>query len=389
LAVHERPDPGPDPWQVEPKALSQDERLARLRLIRSANVGPVSFFQLIEHCGDAASALEALPELSRRGGRSRTIKICAKEDAEAELVCAERTGAKLVALGEDGYPPWLALVDTPPPLLYTKGDRALLDRPMVGIVGARNASAIGCKFARELAADLGKADFVIASGLARGIDAAAHRASLGLGTVAAVAGGIDIVYLPEHADLQKEIGVRGMLISEQPPGFRPRGQDFPRRNRLISGMSLAVIVVEAAKRSGSLITARFAGEQGREVFAVPGNPLDPRAAGTNGLLKDGAGLLTCAEDVISALEPILGHAANRVEEHDEENTYQARPMAHPNVGPSDRSRVADALGYSPVDLDEVIRQTGLDVRVVHVILLELDLAGHLERHGLQMVSLRE
>jgi len=388
LAVHNLHEPDAEPRQSGLKALSQDERLAWLRLIRSSNVGPVSFFQLIEHCGDAATALEALPELSRRGGRSKAIKICAKDDAEAELVRAERAGARLVAVGEDGYPPLLALVDTPPPLLYTKGEEAILDPPMVAIVGARNASAIGCKFARELAADLGKAGFVIASGLARGIDAAAHQASIESGTVAAVAGGIDVVYPPEHAQLQQEIGTRGVLISEQPPGFRPRGQDFPRRNRLISGMSLAVIVVEAAKRSGSLITARFAGEQGREVFAVPGNPLDPRAAGTNGLLKDGAGLLTCADDVISALEPILGRSVHQVED-DAEDAYQASPTPHPDVEPPERSRVVEALGYSPVDIDEVIRQTGLDARVVHIVLLELDLAGRLERHGRQMVSLRE
>jgi DNA processing protein len=388
LAVHNIQDPGTDSRQSSLQTLSQEERLARLRLIRSANVGPVSFFQLIEHCGDAAGALEALPELSRRGGRSKAANICAKEDAEAEMARAERAGAQLVALGEEGYPRWLALVDTPPPLLYVKAERPILDQPMIAIVGARNASAIGCKFTRGLAAELGKAGFVIASGLARGIDAAAHQASLETGTAAVVAGGIDVVYPPEHAELQREIGARGALISEQPPGFRPRGQDFPRRNRLISGMSLAVVVVEAAKRSGSLITARFAGEQGREVFAVPGNPLDPRAAGTNRLLKEGAGLLTSAEDVISVLEPILGRPVTEVEE-DAENAYQASPSAHPNVEPPERTRVIEALGYSPVDIDEVIRQTGLAARVVHIILLELDLAGRLERHGRQMVSLRD
>lgn len=370
------------------RELSDAERLAWLQLIRTPNVGPASFFQLLDHCGSAANALEALPELSRSGGRVKGSNICSPADAEAEFARAERIGARLVALCEDGYPQWLALVEAPPPLLYLMGDAALARRPMVGIVGARNASAIGCKFARQLAGELGEAGFAIVSGLARGIDAAAHQAALKSGTAAVVAGGIDVIYPPEHAELQKEIAARGLLVSEQPPGFNPRGQDFPRRNRLISGMALAVAVIEAAKRSGSLITARFASEQGREVFAAPGSPLDPRAAGTNGLLKDGAGLLTSAEDVISALRPMLGDLETRVVDNAEEAT-PAEPARQANVDQPERNGVVEALGPAPVDIDELIRQTGLDASVVHIILLELDLAGRLERHGRQLVSLRD
>ena len=258
---------------------------------------------------------------------------------------------------------------------------------MIAIVGARNGSAIGQKFTRMLAADLGREGFVIASGLARGIDTAAHTASLERGTLAVLAGGIDSVYPPENAELQDAIGTQGILLSERPIGYRPRGKDFPRRNRLVSGISVAVIVVEAANRSGSLITARLAGEQGREVFAVPGNPLDPRAGGTNKLLRDGAGLVTCAEDVISVLAPILGHA--NVPSSAKGQTFDAASDApiKIDVGQSERERVIGALGVSPVDVDEVIRATRLPARQVQIILLELDLAGRLERHGSQLVSL--
>lgn len=371
------------------RRLTDQQRLNWLRLIRSENVGPTTFRELINHCGGSAEALEALPELSKRGGSHGRIRICSHENAERELRAGKKTGAALIGLGEPEYPHWLAMTAAPPPLLYLRGNLALLDQPIVAIVGARNGSAIGQKFTRMLSTDLGAAGFVIASGMARGIDTAAHVAALERGTVAVLAGGIDSIYPPENADLHEEIGQRGVLLSEMPPGYRPRGQDFPRRNRLISGISAGVIVVEAAKRSGSLITARFAGEQGREVFAVPGNPLDPRAAGTNMLLGDGAGLVTSADDVISVLEPILGRgpisSGTGGPSFDSENEEPIRM----DVEQSERETVIEALGFSPVDIDEIIRATRLPARLVRIILLELDLAGRLERHGNQLVSLKD
>src|SRR5438067_1894559 len=279
--------------------LSDSERLDWLRLIRSDNVGPRTFYRLIRHCGGANAALAALPDLARRGGASGPAGICSRADAEREIKAARAFGVRLVATGEDDYPERLAMIDDAPPLLAVRGQPAVLGKPMIAIVGARNASAAGLKFAERLARDLGEAGFAIASGLARGIDAAAHRASTKTGTVAALAGGQDCIYPPENAPLADVIAAEGALITEMPMGWSPRARDFPRRNRLISGLAIAVVVIEAAQRSGSLITAKLALEQGREVFAVPGSPLDPRCAGTNGLLKQGAAIVTEADDVIS------------------------------------------------------------------------------------------
>src|SRR5437899_7306774 len=271
--------------------LSDEQRTDWLRLIRSDRVGPHTFRSLINHFGSAHTALERLPDLARAGGAARLGRICSEDDARAELAASRRHGVTLVAPGEAGYPPRLAVLDDAPPLLGVRGAADVLMRPVIAIVGSRNASGAGLKFAGTLARDLGEAGFVIASGLARGIDQAAHRASIESGTVAVLAGGHDKVYPPEHEDLLATmLGSGGAAISEMPMGHVPRARDFPRRNRLISGTAVGVVVVEAAHRSGSLITARIAAEQGREVFAVPGSPLDPRAAGTNDLIKQGATL---------------------------------------------------------------------------------------------------
>lgn len=366
--------------------LTPDQRIDWLRLIRSENVGPATFRILVNQFGGAGAALKALPELSRRGGRRQAIRLYPKAAAEAELEAAGRAGAHLVVSGEPGYPPALANVDAPPPLLYVKGRLELAEQPMIAIVGARNGSAIGQKFTRLLASAFGQDGYVVASGLARGIDTAAHLASLERGTIAVLAGGIDMVYPQENDRLQQEIGTRGLLISERPPGLAPRGQDFPRRNRLISGVALGVVVVEAAKRSGSLITARFAAEQGREVFAVPGNPLDPRAAGTNDLLKQGASLVTDAADILDALAPIAGRPRPGTGELDAADEHPA-PQALPEIEQSERERLLSLLSVSPVDIDELVRATGLSARKVNILLLELDLAGRLQRHGQQLVSL--
>jgi DNA processing protein len=360
--------------------LTDDQRIDWLRLIRSDNVGPRTFRSLINHFGSARSALERLPDLARRGGAARPGRICSEEDARTELAASSRHGVALVAAGEAGYPPRLAVLDDAPPLLGVRGALDLLLRPMIAVVGSRNASGAGLKFAGSLARDLGEAGFVIASGLARGIDQAAHRASIESGTVAVLAGGHDKIYPPEHEDLlAMMLKSGGAAISEMPLGHVPRARDFPRRNRLISGVALGVVVVEAAHRSGSLITARIAAEQGREVFAVPGSPLDPRAAGTNDLIKQGATPTTEASDVINAVEPIMGRPIELSEPGDD-------PLA-PEPDASDRARIIDLLGPSPVLLDDLIRMAATSPAIVRTVLLELELAGRLERHGGGLVSL--
>ena len=390
--MHAHNDIGrPRPPPLPTARLDDQQRLACLRLIRSENVGPATFRALINHFGGARAALEALPELSKRGGRRTAIRVCSEAAAEAELRAADRIGARPVFTIEPGYPAALAVIEHAPPLLYVKGDDRLLNRRSIAIVGSRAASAAGQQFTRELATGLGRAGYVIASGLALGIDTAAHQAALETGTIAVLAGGLDVIYPPQNAELHRAIGERGCLVSEMPPGFKPRGNDFPRRNRIISGLSVGVVVVEAARRSGSLITARRAADQGREVFAVPGHPLDPRAAGTNQLIKDGATLVTCVEDILEALKPFgraprldRADAANFGESH---HALDAAPEPLPHVEQDDRSRVLTALGPAPVLIDELARATGLPIRVVQMVLLELALAGRVQHHGNQLVSL--
>jgi DNA processing protein len=362
--------------------LSDEQRLDWLRLIRSDNVGPRTFRDLVNHFGGARAALEALPSLARRGGAAGT-RICSVEDAERELKAARAAGVTLVGLGEPNYPQRLKMIDDAPPLLAVRGDMNIFDRPLVAIVGSRNASAAGCKFADRLAHDLGDAGYGVVSGLARGIDAAAHRASLVSGTIAVLAGGHERIYPADHVELLDKIITNGVGVSEMPLTWEPRARDFPRRNRLISGLSLGVIIVEAARRSGSLITARMAGEQGREVFAVPGSPLDPRAEGTNGLLKQGAILVTGADDVITTLEPILGRPPDLPAQEPDWDT--AGP--HDEPADDDRARIVSLLGPTPTAIDDLVRMSRTSPAIVRTVLLELELAGRLERHGGALVSL--
>ncbi|MCP8895556.1 DNA-processing protein DprA [Shinella daejeonensis] len=369
-------------------ALTERQKIAWLRLIRSDNVGPATFRELINHCGSAETALEMLPELSRRGGARRGIRVAGLDEAEREMDAARRHGAAFVGIGEPDYPPFLRLIHGAPPLLAVKGDRGVATAPAVGVVGARNASIAGMKFAGLISRDIGRGGFVIVSGLARGIDAAAHRASLSTGTIAAMAGGLDRPYPPENIALLEEmVDGPGLAISEMPFGWEPRARDFPRRNRLIAGIALGLVVIEAAARSGSLITARNAADFGRLVFAVPGSPLDPRSEGTNNLLKDGATITTRPEDVLESLRPLcepdlFGAPAQADEPPENETPALSLPPSD-----NERERIAGGLGPVPTEIDDIIRETEIAAATVYLVLLELDLAGRLNRHPGGRVSL--
>ncbi len=364
--------------------LDDREKLDWIRLIRSERIGPITFHQLIARYGDAASALEALPGLARRGGRRSDLRICPVDQAEQELEHTRATGAEIVAACEPAYPGILREIADPPPVIAVKGDASLLSRPAVAVVGARNASASGTRFAHRLAGDLGAQGLMVASGLARGVDAAAHQGALTTGTIAVVGGGVDVVYPAENAGLYDQIAEQGVIVAEPPVGTQPKARHFPRRNRIISGLVHGVVVVEAAVRSGSLITARMALEQGREVFAVPGSPLDPRARGTNRLIKQGAALCEDANDVMDALLPQLDHKG----EHP-----VPKPLAKPEAPAvcdgelkDARGLVAEKLSPSPIDIDELVRQTQLTPAALLTILLEFELAGRLTRHPGNRVS---
>jgi DNA processing protein len=365
-------------------ALNDRQRVAWLRLIRSDNIGPVTFRELINHFGSAEKALDALPDLSRRGGSARSPRIATVAEVEREIEAATKFGARFVGIGEPDYPPALREIDGAPPIISMKGSGRTVTRPSIGIVGSRNSSINGSKFAAMLARQCGQAGYSIASGLARGIDAAAHTASLSTGTVAMLAGGLDKPYPPENLRLLDEIyGNDGASISEMPFGWEPRARDFPRRNRLIAGVSMGVLIVEAADRSGSLITARLAGEFGRLVFAVPGSPLDARCHGTNRLIKDGAMLVTEAADILDALRPLMEPSLPT--QHIAKESSEDMDISPPRD--DDRSIVASALGPSPVETDDIIRHTGLPASTVYLVLLELDIAGRLNRHSAGRVSL--
>lgn len=360
--------------------LSDEERLNWLILSRSENVGPTTFKTLIKRFHTAGAALRALPELSRKGGLRRPPRIWSREAAERAFAAADTAGARFLCMGEPDYPALLRTTDAAPPILCIKGAAALLSRSCVAIVGARNASALARKFSRQLASEIGRDNHVIVSGLARGIDTAAHESALETGTIAVVAGGMDVIYPPENAALHAAIGEQGLLVSEQVPGTEPKAEFFPRRNRIISGISRAIVVMEAALRSGSLITARFAAEQGREVFAVPGSPLDPRCEGTNRLIRDGATLLMSPHDVLAA----LGSQAPRQMSFFEP---EAAPLPPREPGAAEMRRLMDMLSPSPIDIDDLARETGLEPATLSALLLELALAGRITRHADGSVSL--
>lgn len=357
-----------------------EDRIARLRLIRSDNIGPVTYRQLIARFGSATAALEAVPRLASRGG-GRAPRLATRDLAERELERVEQLGARHLFIGQPLYPPLLAGMEGAPPVLTVKGRTTLLDLPAVAIVGARNASAAACRFARTLAHGLGDAAQVVVSGLARGIDSAAHDGSLESGTIAVIAGGIDVVYPPENEGRQAAISEHGLLIAEQPPSVEPRARHFPYRNRIIAGLSLGTVVVEAAPRSGSLITARYAAEFGREVMAVPGSPLDPRAQGCNQLIREGATLIQNAADVLESIRPIASTSVRQPPA-----PYQAGGEQAGDADDADRASIADLLSPAAVSVDEIIRQSGRPSAVVQMVLLELELAGRVERHAGGRVS---
>jgi DNA processing protein len=353
--------------------------LARLRLIRSPRIGPVTYRQLIAHFGSAAAALDALPALAMRGGGVAPV-IADAGLARREMATVAKLGARHLFLGDSDYPPLLAELETAPPALIVRGELALSQRPCVAMVGARNASAAACRFARQLAQGLAEAGVTVVSGLARGIDTAAHHGSIAGGTVGVIASGIDIAFPPENRDLQERVAVEGLLLAEQPPGAEPLARNFPSRNRIIAGLAQGTVVVEAAPRSGSLITARIAADAGREVMAVPGSPLDPRAQGCNLLIREGATLVQSVDDILEAVRPIDARAVRSPV-----SSFESEPAGEPDD--AERRRIEGLLGPVPVPVDELIRQAGLPAAAVQLVLLELELAGRLERHAGGRVSL--
>ena len=373
-------DRSPVSAKIPPAALprSTDAMLDWLQLVRSRRVGPATFIRLMREHGSARGALEALPAIASAAG-VRAYSPAPRHEIEAEWRAAEDAGAVPLLLCAPDYPARLATIPDPPPILWALGDVRLPARPAVALVGARNASALGCRMAARLARELGAAGLVVTSGLARGIDAAAHRAAMETGTMAAQAGGVDDVYPPENAALAAEIAERGLRLSEMPMGYAPRAQDFPRRNRIVSGLSLGIVVVEGALRSGSLITARAALDQGREVMAVPGSPLDGRAGGCNALIRDGAILVRSAEDVLEALAEHIG-------------AREPAPVATEAVAPVAQAegmaaRLLSLLGAAPVAEDALIREMALPAASVSAVLLDLELAGQVRRHPGAMISL--
>lgn len=359
--------------------MSEQERFDRLRLIRSPRIGPVTYRQLLARFGTASEALRAVPDLARRGGGKASV--ADPRIVEEEIGRAKAAGARYLLMGDADYPWLLDQMDGAPPALIVRGDVRLAARPCVAMVGARNASAAACRFARVLAQDLATREAVVVSGLARGIDTAAHQGALTGGTIGVIASGIDIAFPPENAALQEEVAAQGLLVTEHPPGTQPLARHFPARNRIIAGLSLGTVVVEAAPRSGSLITARLAGEAGREVMAVPGSPIDPRAQGCNDLIRQGATLVQNAADIMEAIGGFDGAAVRQGV-----SPFASEPVSS-DVADGDRTQILTLLSAAPVAIDELIRQSGLSPAIVHTVLLELELAARTERHAGGRVSL--
>ena len=385
------------------RTLDEAERFDWLRLIRSEQVGPRTFAGLMTRFGTARAALDALPRIA---GRGRAVRLAPAGEVEAEMEAARRANLRFVAVCEPAYPPSLRAIDSAPPVLAVRGSLDLLQRATVAIVGSRNASAAGLVFTERLAQRLGVGGYAIASGLARGIDERAHRGALLGGTIAVLAGGHERIYPSEHVGLAADIVESGgTILTEMPVAWEPRGRDFPRRNRIVSGLSLGTVVVEAARRSGSLITARFANEQGREVFAVPGSPLDPRAEGTNDLIRQGATLCTGADDVIDVLRPQHGRPPPSThlfeddgrpapgdiywDELDPDGTWTSAAApdrglaqaAGPDPAPDPRATIAGLIGPAPVTVDDLVRLTGFPAGAVQTVLVELEIGGLVDRQG--------
>ncbi|MGB3738963.1 MAG: DNA-processing protein DprA [Pontixanthobacter sp.] len=360
--------------------LSQDEAFARIRLLRSPNIGPVTYAQLLARFGDAASAIDALPDLGRKGGRSYTP---AKQDRiAAEIAATKRAGARYLFKDSPDYPPLLRALDSAPPILTWRGDLALANQPCVAMVGARNASAAAVKLSREFAGGLAEAGFTVVSGLARGIDGAAHEGAFPA-TIGVIASGIEIAYPPQHAELQERIASGGLLLAEQPPGTEPRGSHFPSRNRIIAGLATGTLVVEAAPKSGSLITARLAGEAGREVMAIPGSPIDARSQGCNHLIREGAVLVQTVDDVVELLRGFDGLPRSTFREVDTPDYDYGEDLAD-----AEAADIASLLSTAPVAVDELVRQSGESAAGVTIALMEMEIAGQLQRHAGGKVSLR-
>ena len=387
---------------VECRDISDEERLSRLQLAQSDNIGPATYHQLLEIYGSAADAITALPDLASGVTRGRRVRLYARDRALRDIEQTHACGGRVVTHGEVDFPRLLAETVNPPPVLFVAGKSELLQLPTCAIVGSRNSSANGKRFARDVARGLGQSGWIVASGLARGIDTAAHEASLDRGTIAVIATGLDVIYPPENGDLYAQTASEGCIVTEMPPGTQPRADLFPRRNRIIAGLAAGVVVIEAAIRSGSLITARLANEIGRDVFAVPGSPYDPRSAGTNKLIQDGAMLVASPRDVLDVLERshlyaddhgceiqaqhqvVSGDTVHRTAVDAPAGTT---PRTDPIVDENNRQTVIDLLGPDPVEVDVVVRESRLPSRLVQMVIMELDLTGRLERHSGQRVSL--